>query len=104
VSFMPSPDLNLSSLFFLQERAGSQKPKYSLLVCGAYYALWIWILPRLGKYRIRHQKIVLNGGEVTHKLVKVPLAQLQSWDAEHDAVGATIEDAPISSETIRVEV
>lgn len=63
---------------------------HSILACGAYYVLWIWILPHFGGYRIRHQKLILDGGEVTHKLVKVPLEKLEIWDAEHDAVGAKV--------------
>ena len=34
-----------------------------------------------------HEKVVLDGGEVTHKLVKVPLEALETWDQEHDAQG-----------------
>ena len=30
---------------------------------------------------------MLGGGEVTHKLVKVPLGELEVWDQEHDAQG-----------------
>ena len=63
----------------------------SLVACIAYYALWVWILPRFGQYKIRHQMLVLERGEVTHKLVKVPLEQLGAWDREHDAQGRTID-------------
>jgi hypothetical protein len=33
---------------------------------------------------------VLEEGEVTHKLVQVPLDRLAKWDDEHDAAGAKI--------------
>ena len=36
---------------------------------------------------MRHEKVVLGGGEVTHKLVKVQLDKLEAWDREHDAQG-----------------
>lgn len=63
---------------------------YSIIACFVYYAFWLWILPRFRGYRIRHEKLVLEGGEVTHKLVKVPVDQLEHWDATHDAYGAEI--------------
>ncbi|OAL40595.1 hypothetical protein AYO20_00331 [Fonsecaea nubica] len=58
-----------------------------LVACAAYYLLWVYLLPRWRGYRIRHEKVLLDGGEVTHKLVKVPLDQLEAWDREHDAQG-----------------
>ncbi|KAJ9607680.1 hypothetical protein H2200_007758 [Cladophialophora chaetospira] len=61
-----------------------------LLACGVYYILWIYALPRWGGYRIRHEKHVLDGGEVTHKLVKISLDRLEAWDREHDAQGKQI--------------
>ncbi|KAL9622363.1 MAG: hypothetical protein Q9160_003205 [Pyrenula sp. 1 TL-2023] len=64
-----------------------------LVACALYYAFWIKILPHFGNYRIRHEKLVLEGGEVTHRLVKVPLDKLQAWDLEHDAQGRQIVDA-----------
>ncbi|RMZ77173.1 hypothetical protein DV737_g4504, partial [Chaetothyriales sp. CBS 132003] len=63
-----------------------------LVACGIYYALWIYVLPRWGGYRIRHHKVVLDGGEVTHELVKVPLDRLETWDQTHDAQGRDLND------------
>ena len=60
---------------------------YRILACVIYYVVWVWILPHFGRYRIVHEKVVLDGGEVTHKLVKVPLEALETWDQEHDAQG-----------------
>ena len=37
-----------------------------------------------------HEKVVLDGGEVTHKLVKVPLESLEKWNQEHDAQGREV--------------
>jgi hypothetical protein len=33
---------------------------------------------------------VLEGGEVTPKLAKVPLDRMEAWDEEHDAQGGKI--------------
>ena len=33
---------------------------------------------------------MLEGGEVTHKLIKVPLEKLKAWDEEHDVQGRKI--------------
>lgn len=59
----------------------------SLLACGVYYYLWIHAIPKWCGYRIRHETVVLAGGEVTHRLVKVDLDKLDEWDAKHDAGG-----------------
>ncbi|KIW94282.1 uncharacterized protein Z519_05598 [Cladophialophora bantiana CBS 173.52] len=58
-----------------------------LVACAVYYVLWVHVLPRWRGYRVRHEKVLLDGGEVTHKLVKVPLDRLEAWDREHDAQG-----------------
>jgi hypothetical protein len=58
-----------------------------LLACGVYYVLWIYAIPKWRGYQVRHEKVVLDGGEVTHKLVKVPLDKLEEWDRVHDAQG-----------------
>lgn len=50
----------------------------------------IWIIPYFGRYRVRHEKIVLEGGEVTHKLTKVKLENLEAWDKEHDVQGLRV--------------
>jgi len=62
----------------------------SLIGCGVYYFLWINILPKLRGYRFRQEVIGLDGGAQTHRLVKVPVAELSEWDASHDAVGRAI--------------
>lgn len=60
----------------------------SLGLCGLYYVFWIYILPNFGKYRIRQELLALDGEtSKTHRLVKVPLAALGVWDAEHDVLG-----------------
>ncbi|KIM94016.1 hypothetical protein OIDMADRAFT_136507 [Oidiodendron maius Zn] len=60
-------------------------------LCGIYHVLWVHILPYYGKYRIRQELVVLDD-EVAkvHRLVKVPLAELQEWDADHDVLGQKV--------------
>lgn len=58
--------------------------------CGVYYGLWVYVFPRVGNYKIRQLVIVLESGEQTHKVVKVPNAEVERWDATHDAVGREI--------------
>ncbi|KFA76382.1 hypothetical protein S40288_04795 [Stachybotrys chartarum IBT 40288] len=59
-----------------------------LLVCGLYYVAWMYVLPRLGKYQIRPEVIAIDdNGANTHRLVKIPLTEINTWDAEHDEAG-----------------
>jgi hypothetical protein len=54
---------------------------------------WIHLLPRWGKYRIRQELDTLNGQTAkVHRLVKVPLHELESWDATHDVAGQLIRN------------
>ncbi|TVY29172.1 High-affinity methionine permease [Lachnellula hyalina] len=64
-----------------------------LALCGIYYAFWIYIIPHFGKYRIRQELVQLDDGSAkVHRLVKVPLADLGTWDAEHDVLGQKLQD------------
>lgn len=45
------------------------------------------MLPRFGSYKIRQEVIVLDDGAQTHSLVKIPLSELATWEATHDAAG-----------------
>ncbi|KNG81099.1 high affinity methionine permease [Aspergillus nomiae NRRL 13137] len=58
-----------------------------LAACGVYYYIWITLLPKYKGYEFRQTVLEFDDGSVTHNLVKVPVAELASWDAEHDAVG-----------------
>ncbi|OOG00652.1 hypothetical protein ASPCADRAFT_125662 [Aspergillus carbonarius ITEM 5010] len=60
---------------------------FCIAACGAYYYLWIKILPRLGKYELRQTIITVGGDATAHKLVRVPVSQVEEWDREHDATG-----------------
>ncbi|KAK1961672.1 high-affinity methionine permease [Colletotrichum sublineola] len=65
-----------------------------LVGCGVYYWLWIYAVPKLKGYEIRQQVLELADGAQSHKLVKVPVAELAEWDAIHDQVGRPLQQAP----------
>ncbi|KAK1993376.1 high-affinity methionine permease [Colletotrichum falcatum] len=65
-----------------------------LLGCGVYYWLWICAVPRLKGYEIRQQILELADGAQSHKLVKVPVAELAGWDATHDQAGRLLQETP----------
>jgi len=48
------------------------------------------VIPRLRGYRIRQKVVLLDNGAVTHEPIRVPVAELDAWDATHDAVGHVI--------------
>ncbi|CZT12731.1 related to methionine transport protein, high affinity [Rhynchosporium agropyri] len=66
--------------------------------CAVYYWLWIHVLPKRGKYAIRQTVLVLDSGAQTHKLVKVPLSELEEWDSKHDVVGKQVAGSGSSYE------
>lgn len=61
-----------------------------ILGCGVYYWTWIWILPKIGGYRVRQEVLTLDHGAQSHKLVKVPVQELAQWDETHDSSGRRI--------------
>lgn len=71
----------------------------SLLACGIYYYLWIHAIPQWRGYRIRHETVVLDGGEVTHRLTKVNVDQLAEWDAAHNAAGDKLDRESVSDDS-----
>ncbi|KAH8726971.1 amino acid permease-domain-containing protein [Phaeosphaeriaceae sp. PMI808] len=53
-----------------------------------YYAFWIKLLPKWGKYQIRTETLVIEGdGSVMHSLKKVPNTEIEEWDRTHDGAG-----------------
>ncbi|OAQ63949.1 high affinity methionine permease [Purpureocillium lilacinum] len=59
-----------------------------MILCGIYYVLWMYLIPRWRKYKIRTEILEIDhDGANTHRLVKVPLNELDQWDAEHDESG-----------------
>ncbi|EGO55774.1 hypothetical protein NEUTE1DRAFT_47799 [Neurospora tetrasperma FGSC 2508] len=66
-----------------------------LIACAIYYYLWISVIPKLRRYRIRQEVLRLEDGAQSHRLVKVPVAKLADWDATHDAVGRPLDGSTI---------
>ena len=58
-----------------------------LLLCGLYYVIWAVYLPKWKGYKLRPEIIEIGDGAQAHKIVRVPNAQLEEWDATHDASG-----------------
>ncbi|KAH7093269.1 amino acid permease-domain-containing protein [Paraphoma chrysanthemicola] len=61
-----------------------------LLGCGAYYYIYIVLLPKLKGYKVRQEVLDLGSGAQTHHLIKVPLNRVEEWDAQHDPHGRKI--------------
>ena len=67
-----------------------------MAICILYYIFWIAILPYFGKYEIRQELVALEGeSSKAHRLIKVPKAELEAWDAVHDVLGQKIEGPEI---------
>ncbi|KIH93274.1 hypothetical protein SPBR_02451 [Sporothrix brasiliensis 5110] len=65
-----------------------------VVACGLYYWAWIYWVPVFRGYRIRQRIDILDDGAQTNILVKVPVDELATWDAEHDKAGHRISDVP----------
>lgn len=92
----PKAGLNASSFNFFYA-ASSLTGVGFIALCGLYYVFWTILLPKWGKYKIRHTVLILEDGSVGHKLVKVPLAEVEAWDAKHDPTGRSIDESGESS-------
>lgn len=71
-----------------------------LVVSGLSYVVWIQILPKLRGYEIRQVTETLDDGAQTNRLIKVPVFEIEQWDATHDHRGQLIRrkaDSPPSS-------
>lgn len=59
-----------------------------IILCGLYYVTWMYLIPNWRGYRIRSEIVeVDHNGANTNRLVKVPLPEVDRWDAEHDEAG-----------------
>lgn len=58
-----------------------------LTLCGIYYYFWIHLIPRWKGYEHRQTIVKYDDGAITHKIVRVPKADLVAWDEQHDAAG-----------------
>lgn len=81
---------------------------YRIIGCGVYYYLWIWAIPKLRGYRIRQETVKFEDGAQSHRLVKVPVAEVTEWDATHDAVGRLLssvgESASVNADGVDEKV
>ncbi|KAF5680028.1 high affinity methionine permease [Fusarium heterosporum] len=60
-----------------------------MVLCGVYYVLWIYVIPKWRGYAIRPEVVeVDDNGANSHRLVRVPLVEVEKWDSEHDEAGA----------------
>ncbi|KAJ5671241.1 hypothetical protein N7507_000368 [Penicillium longicatenatum] len=55
--------------------------------CVVYYYIWVWLLPKWRKYELRQTIINGENGITAHCLIRIPLEEIETWDAEHDASG-----------------
>ncbi|KAF2207527.1 hypothetical protein CERZMDRAFT_88381 [Cercospora zeae-maydis SCOH1-5] len=74
-----------------------------LVVCAAYYLVWIVWLPKIKGYKVRQEVIDLGDGAQSHVLVKVPYDQVEEWDAVHEASGRKIDRAQLSESSSQDE-
>ncbi|KAF6791397.1 high affinity methionine permease [Colletotrichum sojae] len=59
-----------------------------MIICGLYYVFWMYLLPKWMNYEIRPEIVDIDAnGANTHRLVKVPKAEVAKWDEEHDEAG-----------------
>lgn len=85
----PKAGINASAFGFFYA-ASSLVGLGFILIAFLYYVLWIKVLPKLGNYSIRKVVLDLDDGSVAHKLVRVPNADVEAWDAKHDPAGHSV--------------
>ncbi len=66
----------------------------SLVGCGLYYWTWIYVIARWKGYQIRQEVLLLDNGANSHRLVKVPIRELEEWDLAHDVAGNALSQTP----------
>ncbi|KAI0539308.1 high-affinity methionine permease [Xylaria digitata] len=59
-----------------------------IVLCAIYYVIWMYALPKWKGYQLRPEILNIDDqGANTHRLVKVPIAEVEKWDREHDEAG-----------------
>ncbi|CAK7900628.1 high-affinity methionine permease [[Candida] anglica] len=71
-----------------------------LIVCIIYYYVWAKVLPKIFNYQHRTLYYTLENGEKGHTVVKVPIDQVEDWDATHDSNGRELDVGDSSSDNI----
>lgn len=55
-----------------------------------YYWAWTRLLPNWGGYKLRQRVLEHEDGSVGTRFVKVPVEEVEEWDAKHDPAGRSI--------------
>lgn len=63
-----------------------------ILICYLYYVLWMYVLPKAGKYQIRRRVLFNDDGSVGNQLIKVPNDEVEAWDIKHDPSGRSLNE------------
>ncbi|RWA04273.1 hypothetical protein EKO27_g10832 [Xylaria grammica] len=59
-----------------------------IVLCVIYYVIWMYVIPNWRGYRLRPEILTVDDeGANTHRLVKIPVEELEKWDREHDEAG-----------------
>ncbi|OWB56444.1 hypothetical protein B5S28_g2345 [[Candida] boidinii] len=53
-------------------------------LCTAYYFIWKFAMPKIGKFARREIVYRLENGEIGNKIVQVKLSELEEWDRHHN--------------------
>lgn len=67
-----------------------------LALCVLYYYVWGKLLPYFCSYQHRTVYYKLENGETGHTVVKVPLDEVDEWDAHHDSNGREADSDELS--------
>lgn len=70
----------------------------SLIACGLYYYFWATLLPNWKGYQLRSEAVTLDNGVQSHEIRKVPVSELDEWEATHDVTGRLRQRAVLQSE------
>ncbi|KAG5790009.1 hypothetical protein H9Q69_010931 [Fusarium xylarioides] len=69
-----------------------------LIACGVYYYFWAFLLPKWKGYRLRSETVILDNGVQSHEIRKVPIGELDEWEATHDVTGRLRQTTVLQSE------
>ncbi|KAH6970299.1 high-affinity methionine permease [Fusarium avenaceum] len=69
-----------------------------LIACGLYYYFWATLLPNWKGYQLRSEAVTLDNGVQSHEIRKVPISELDEWEATHDVTGRLRQRAVLQSE------
>ncbi|SPO06501.1 related to high affinity methionine permease [Cephalotrichum gorgonifer] len=65
-----------------------------MIICGLYYVFWLYVLPKWKGYAVRAEVLDVDDGQaISHRLVRIPLDEVERWDAEHDDSGKLVSSS-----------